>query len=182
MANKVWLAILSNPIPTLKPNLQLANSHWRQSVLFGLIWGSFLAIHTFVSLHFAGWQELSSILKLTLLIFLGTTIGGAFGWFFSVCFAAQRIEPKRFATSFVLILICTIGAVALLFAYQYRLYYSQWHNPVFSKGWFIQLLFTGLSSFYLFAVQGLRLLLPFAPLGLFIASLIFVKRAPTNSE
>ena len=151
-------------------------------MLFGLLWGGFLALHTAVNLYLAGWQEASAIWQLALLMLIGTAIGGAFGWLLSICFSAHRASPKRFAASFVLILIFTIGITALLFALQYRLYYSQWHMPVFSIGWFFQLFFTGLSALYLFAVQGLRLLLPVAPIGLIIAAITFTKVAPTNPK
>ena len=171
---------LSNPSPTRKSNFRLALSHWRQAIVFGLLWGGFLSFHAAGSLYWSGWQEPSAIWQLALLMFVGTSVGGSFGWFFSIWFSAHRISPKRFATSFVLILLFTVGTTAFLFALQYRLYYSQWHMPTFSIGWFFQMFFTGLSALYLFAVQGLRLLLPLAPLGLFIAAIIFAKTGPDN--
>lgn len=163
-------------------NFQLALTHWRQSIMFGLLWGGFLALHAAGKLYWSGWQEPTSIWQLALLMFIGTSVGGAFGWFFSIWFSTHRISPKRFATSIVLILIFTVGIAALLFALQYRFYYSQWHMPVFSIGWLFQLFFTGLSALYLFAVQGLRLLLPFAPIGLIIATITFTKYAPQNPK
>ena len=182
MAIKIRFAKLNNTIQAHKSNYRLALTCWRQSVVFGLLWGCFLAIHSVGKLYWSGWQEPSAIWQLALLMFVGTSIGGAFGWFFSIWFSAHRIAPKRFAASFVLILIITVGTTALLFALQYRLYYSQWHMPAFSIGWFFQLLFTGLSALYLFAVQGLRLLLPFAPVGLIIAAILFARLGPQNPK
>lgn len=173
---------LNTPIQARKSNFRFALTQWRQAIVFGLLWGGFLALHSAGKLYWQGWQEPSAIWQLALLMFIGTSVGGAFGWFFSIWFSAHRVSPKRFASSFVLILLFTVGATALLFALQYRLYYSQWHMPTFSIGWFFQVIFTGLSALYLFAVQGLRLLLPFAPLGLFIAALIFTKLAPQNPK
>ena len=173
---------LSNPIQARKSNFQLALTHWWQAILFGLLWGCFLALHTVGKLYWSGWQEPFAIWQLALLMFIGTSVGGTFGWFFSIWLSAHRVAPKRFAASFVLILLFTVGTTALLFALQYRLYYSQWHMSAFSIGWFFQLFFTGLSALYLFAVQGLRLLLPFAPLGLVIAAIIFAKIGPKNPK
>ncbi len=182
MAIKVRLAKLSNTDQSRKSNFRVALIHWRQAIVFGLLWGGFLALHAAAKLYWSGWQELSAIWQMALLMFVGTSIGGAFGWFYSIWFSAHRVAPKRFAASFVLILLFTVGTTALLFALQYRLYYSQWHMPTFSIGWYFQVLFTGLSALYLFAVQGLRLLLPFAPLGLFIAAIIFAKTGPINPK
>ncbi len=163
-------------------NLALARKGLLQSFLFGLIWAIFLALHTIVKLYWLGWQNFASIQNFALLIFFGALIGGAVGWLVAIWLSAHRLPAKRFATSLVSILLFTVGTTALIFALQYRIYYSQWHMPVFSIGWFFQLLFTGLSALYLFAVQGLRILLPLAPLGLLIAAAIFVKRAPNANR
>ena len=171
---------LQSPKTLRRSNLKFALLHWRQSILFGLIWAAFLAVHTVAKMLWDGWQDHQSIQQLAILIFAGTFVGGSIGWLTSIWFSAHRIAPKRFATSLVLILLFTIGVTAGLFALQYRLYYSQWHMSVFTIGWFFQVLFTGLSALYLFAVQGLRLLLPFSPLGLLVATAIFVRFAPRN--
>ena len=180
--NQSSVRSLSNPNQTRKSNFRLALTRWRQAIVFGLLWGGFLSLHSAGKLYWSGWQEQSAIWQLALLMFVGTSIGGALGWLLSIWFSAHRISPKRFAASFVLILLFTVGVTALLFALQYRLYYSQWHMPAFSLGWFFQVLFTGLSALYLFAVQGLRLLLPFAPLGLFVAAILFAKIGPKNPK
>jgi hypothetical protein len=182
MAIKVRTVAFSSPEHPRKSNLQIAISNWQQSLLFGLLWGAALALHSIGKLYLIGWQEPGSIWRLAILMFTGTSIGGMIGWLCSIWLSAHRISPKRFAASLVLILLFTVGTTALLFALQYRLYYSQWHMPTFSAGWFFQVLFTGLSALYLFAVQGLRLLLPFAPIGLIFAALIFSKIAPTNPK
>jgi len=182
MAGKIQIVTLQTSNIPRQSNLKTALVHWRQVILFGLVWAAFLTIHTISKLFWDGWQDHQSILYLAFLIFTGTFIGGCIGWFTSIWFSAHRIGPKRFATTFVLILLFTIGVTAGLFALQYRIYYSQWHMSAFSIGWFYQVIFTGLSALYLFAVQGLRLLLPFSPLGLFIATAIFVKIAPKNNQ
>ena len=180
MAIKIRFTTLNSLKRLRNSNLQTALSHWRQSILFGLVWGSLLALHTVGKLYWFGWLNQNSIWQLALLMFIGTSIGGASGWLCSIWFSAHRVSPKRFATAFVLILLSTVAITALLFVLQYRLYYSQWHMSTFSIGWFFQILFTGITALYLFAVQGLRLLLPFAPVGLIIAAIIFSKIAPKN--
>ncbi len=162
--------------------LALARKGLLQSFLFGIFWAIFLTLHTIAKLYWLGWQNFTSIQNFALLIFFGAFIGGAIGWVIAIWLSAHRLPAKRFATSLVSILLFTIGTTALIFVLQYRIYYSQWHMPAFSIGWFFQLLFTGLSALYLFAVQGLRILLPVAPFGLLIAAAIFVKRAPNANR
>lgn len=166
----------------IKKNWTLARRDWRQTLLFGLIWAIFMAVHTLGSLYGQGWQDITSIAKLTLLIFIGALIGGMLGWFLATLLGAHRIAPKRFAVACVFILLATVGVMASLFALQYRQYFSQWHMSTFSIGWFYQLVFTGASALYLFAVQGLRLLLPFGPVALVLASLYFAKTTSRDNS
>lgn len=182
MENEICIVKLPPSNNTDASNLSLAIKQWRRAILFGIAWSAFLSLHTIAKLNWLGWQDLHSIFNLAILIFAGTFAGGALGWFMSIWLGAHRIAPKRLAISFVLILLFTVGTTALLFALQYRLYYSQWHMPAFSIGWFFQVFFTGLSAFYLFAVQGLRILLPFAPLGLAIAAVVFVKTSQNTNR
>ena len=163
-------------------NLALARQNFLQAIQFGLIWGMLLALHTIAKLYWLGWQSFNSIQPLALVIFAGTFVGGTMGWFIAIWLSAHRQPAKKFATTLVSILLFTVGTTALIFAMQYRIYYSQWHMPAFSIGWFFQLFFTGISALYLFAVQGLRLLLPFAPVGLLIASAYFVKLSPKSKK
>jgi len=166
----------------LRPNWWLARQRWPQSLLFGLIWALFLAVHTLGYLYWHGWQDRASIFSLTLVIFIGALLGGSIGWFIATLLSAHRLAPKRFAVAFVFILLATVGAMAALFALQYRQYYAQWHMPAFTIGWTYQLVFTGVSALYLFAVQGLRLLLPFGPVALVLASLYFAKTTSRDNS
>ena len=77
--------------------------------------------------------------------------------------------------SFTLIL-GTAGITAFFFFLQYRLYYAQWHDQSFSEMWIVQMLFTGATAVYIFAVSGLRMLLPFGLPVLFGAALVFARK------
>ncbi len=165
----------------LKQNLHLALSHWQQAVLFGTIWSVFLTTHSYVKLSIHGWQDAHSMLQVSVLFLAGTFLGGTIGWFMSILLGAHRIAAKRFAVAMVIIPIATIGLTAGLFILQYRLYFSQWHMSAFTIGWLYQLAFTSISALYLFAVQGLRTMLPLAPLVSLLAAFVFVKRAPLSN-
>jgi uncharacterized membrane protein YsdA (DUF1294 family) len=173
---------MSGIFQQIKKNWTLARRCWRQTLMFSLIWAIFLAVHTLGSLYWQGWQDITSIAKLTLLIFIGALFGGMLGWFLAILLGAHRIAPKRFAVAFVFILLATVGAMVALFALQFRQYYTQWHMPAFTIGWAYQLVFTGISALYLFAVQGLRLLLPFGPVALVLAPLYFVKTTSRDNS
>ncbi len=159
----------------LSHRIRFARKRWKQIVLFGLIWGLFMALHTYGTLMRQGWQDQTAIMYVVVLIFVGTLIGGMAGWAIALIFSARSIAPKRLAIALVIIPLATVGAAAFLFAMHYRIYYSQWHMPTFTLGWTVQFVFTTLSAFYLFAVQGLRMILPFGPIALFVAAGIFVK-------
>lgn len=78
---------------------------------------------------------------------------------------------SAFAAMFVFLAIGTIGLTALIFAFDFWLYFSQWHGPVFSGLWTNQFVFTFASAIYQFLVSGLRLYLPFGLIALVIASM-----------
>jgi len=162
-------------VQQIRQNWKLVRIRWAQAMSFGMIWALFLAAHASINLHGQGWLNMTAIGKMAAIIFAGAFLGGTIGWSLSLLLSGHRIAPKRFATAFVIILLATIGISAAIFSLQYRLYYSQWHHPAFTIGWAFQMLFTTASSVYLFSVQGLRLLLPFGPVGLIVATLVFVK-------
>ncbi len=168
--------------PQLRQNLRVAKKHWRQALAFGFIWAAFLSIHSFTNLYLHGWQNLGSIARFSFLVFVGTSLGGIFGWLCAIVLSSHRIPPKCYAVGFVVILITTIGLTAGLFALQYRLYYAQWHSTFFSIGWFFQFAFTTASALYLFAVQGLRTLLPFGPFALAVAAWMFMKSGSSTDH
>ena len=80
-------------------------------------------------------------------------------------------KNAAFATSFVLLGGGTIVFTALIFAFDFWLYFAQWHGQTFSKLWANQLIFTFASAIYQFLVSGLRLYLPFGLMALAVASL-----------
>lgn len=66
--------------------------------------------------------------------------GGFFGWLLAL--AALRVLPAlksqqlRLATACLAIAFFTLAVAAALFAFEYRIFYAQWHAPTFSRIWF----------------------------------------------
>ena len=95
-------------------------------------------------------------------------------WLTKICVRPTLIA--NFALSFFLLGAGTIGLSALVFAFDFWLYFAQWHSEPFSKLWANQLVFTFASAIYQFLVSGLRLYLPFGLIALVMASLWASKR------
>lgn len=77
---------------------------------------------------------------------------------------------QRFAISFIIFSLFTIGFTALIFALHFRTYFAQWHDDTFSTRLVFETVFTILSAVYQFFVLALRLYLPFGLIVLLGAS------------
>jgi hypothetical protein len=90
-------------------------------------------------------------------------------------FALGASAERRFAAALLFLGLATILATAFVFSMQYRLYFAQWHQDFPSIGWVFQLVFTGASAVYQFAVLGTRLFFPLGFVLLFAASLLVAR-------
>lgn len=141
-----------------------------------LLWGVLMSLSAAFMLHLENRLSLPADLKLLVLFF----IGGFTGWVLALPFARfsglGRRAETRFSACLFWLSVGTIGVTVVLFAFQYRAFYAQWHAPFLSRTWMYQFVFTTASAFYQFAVLGLRLYLPFGFLFLLTASAILARR------
>jgi hypothetical protein len=145
-------------------------------ILGALLWGIQMLASSMSALYFRNSMETSHTGDIAILYFAGGLLCWPFMLLFGRFFAhRQRIET-RFAAFFVSLSTCTILMTAFLFAMDYRIFYSRWHAPAGSLIWFFQLIFTGASSVYQFAVLGLPLFFPLGFLCLLATSFILAKR------
>ena len=146
---------------------------WRRHLLFAVIWA--VAIAACVTLHFLqiGWAADSALWPITAIYGCGSLIGGYSAVLLAQCITLHRTTNVRFALFFVLLTLFTLGFTLTIFILQHRLYFSQWHSDIGSITWFFQLFFTSLGSIFLFLLTGLRPLLPWGVIALFIASFAF---------
>ncbi|MBO9656743.1 hypothetical protein QD336_21935 [Rhizobium sp. BR 250] len=146
-------------------------------LLASFIWASCSAATALLGLYLRNRLETDHAAEIIALFFCG----GLLGW--PLAMAALRLLPAssalplRFAASCAAIAIFTIAVAAAFFAFQYRIFYAQWHAPAFSRIWFFQQLFTSLGAIYQFAILGLGLYFPFAVLPLLPAGAILCRRA-----
>jgi len=107
--------------------------------------------------------------------------GGAIGYLFA--FPVARWFAKRVSPPLPLILAVlalggfTLAATAGILALNYRAYYAEWHEAVFSIDWFYQQIFTVLGSTYQYLVIGVRLYWPLGPAFLLFAGWWMTRRA-----
>jgi hypothetical protein len=139
-------------------------------------WGIAVTISMLLGLIVEGRVPEAHFEALVILFFLGSLLS----WLVAlplIWFSGLGRRPEtRFAASFLLLTLATVTVLAVLFALQYRLFYSQWHEPFGSRIWMFQFIFTSASAVYQFSVLGTRLLLPFGIVLIFGASLWLARR------
>ncbi|MCZ7450397.1 hypothetical protein O8B93_22700 [Agrobacterium rhizogenes] len=147
-------------------------------LLSALGWGVCSAASAAIGLYVRNRLETDHAADIVTLFFSG----GFFGWLLTL--SALRLlptstsRPLRFAAACLAIVFFTLAVAAALFAFEYRIFYAQWHAPAFSRIWFFQQLFTSLGAVYQFAIFGLGLYFPFAALPLLAAGAFLCRRAP----
>ncbi|MEM5500796.1 hypothetical protein WNY59_04245 [Ahrensia kielensis] len=116
-----------------------------------------------------GWALGEQTIAVTSLYTLGAALA-----FWPSLYCARLFAPKagrlRFFWLIVFLAGGTIFFTSVLFALQFRLYFSQWHGPAFSKLWIWQQFFTAGSAVYTYFVLGLRFYFPIGIIGLAITS------------
>lgn len=159
----------------LRARLRAAVPSLGLAVVGGAVWALAIAACVAYGLHADGWQ--TSATRDVLVVYLA----GAFLSFPLALYAARflalgRSRDVAFA-AFLLALGClTIGVTGIIYALDYRNYYTQWHAEPFTVTWMFQFAFTVAGALYQFAVLGLRLYMPFGLLVLLLAALWFARQ------
>lgn len=164
-------------VPGLRARLAASQPPLTEWLGGALFWGCLMALSAVASPH--GLHPLSTAHGP---ILLGLYFSGAMlGWSAAlplIRFASHRRPPEtRFAAAFLFLGCGTAAFTALLFALQYRQFYSQWHAPFGTVIWFLQFAFTSASAVYQFAVLGIRHYLPFGLIALIAASVLHAYRS-----
>jgi hypothetical protein len=144
---------------------------WRETFIGAPAWGLAMAFSAWYALWLREHDATFHLESILLLYASGGLIAWPLSLFAGRCLAQDRTIETRFAAYLLCLIAGTIGVTALLFALDYRLFYSQWHAATGSRVWFYQALFTSLSAYYQFLVLGVRLYLPLGAVALLLASL-----------
>ncbi|WP_376741447.1 hypothetical protein [Sinorhizobium psoraleae] len=134
-------------------------------------WALAMAISAWLALWLRGTEVAFHLTDILLLY----SLGGLLAWppsLFAARFSAHgRAVETRFAAFLLCLIAGTVGTTACLFAFDYRIFYAQWHADTGTRTWLLQFLFTSLAALYQFLVLGVRLYLPLGIVALVAASL-----------
>ncbi|MCZ8180550.1 MAG: hypothetical protein O9309_16135 [Rhizobium sp.] len=140
-------------------------------------WGLAMALSFQLSIHLFGRATSSHDLALTLIY----GFGGMLGWLVALpCIRAvtYKAAPQAVLAAWLLLLgVVSVGAIAGVYALQYRTLYAHWHAPFPSRIWVYQQIFTTASALYQFAVLGLRHLMPTGLVLLLALSILMARRS-----
>lgn len=149
----------------------------RQTLAGGALWALATTASAAFGLLLDGWHTPQKILSVCAIFAAGGALAFPVALWLARLLASGRRAEQVFAATFLCLVMATIGFTGGLYALQYRLYYSEWHAPAFTKLWLIEYVFTVAVALYQFAVLGIRLYFPFGIVALFTASLWFARAA-----
>jgi hypothetical protein len=123
-----------------------------------------------------GWQTPDKYAAIALLFALGAAPAFPISLLLARFCSFGRSAETAFASMFVALSASTAGITAALFALDYRHYYAAWHADFLTVTWAFQFVFTIAGALVQFAVLGMRMFMPVGFVGLFLASLWFVRQ------
>jgi hypothetical protein len=124
-----------------------------------------------------GWETPERIISVAVLYAVGAAIAFPVALFLARFVSYRRPAEAAFAAMFLALALSTVGITALIFAFDYRSYYAEWHEDFGTITWVFQLVFTTAAAVIQFAVLGVRLFFPAGFVALFVASLWFARSA-----
>lgn len=139
------------------------------------LWAIAMMASAVFGIWLLAWKTPASIEGVAQLFAGGALLAFPLALFVARLFSGSRGPEVRFAAFFVSLTAATVGLTALIFAFDYRGYYAQWHDDQLSVRLFFEVTFTMLNAVYQFAVLGVRLLFPIGFVALILASLWFAR-------
>ena len=155
---------------------------WKLTTAFAISWAITVTACVVWNFTQRGWFLDTALLYIALVYFTGALTGGYLALVASNRWITNKPATVRFSFFFIALSALTLAATAAILVLQHRIYFTQWHAPVGTIQWSFQLFFTALGSVFLFLISGLRPLLPWGILGLFIASVLFSRGSLTRSR
>lgn len=134
-----------------------------------------MGLSAWLDLWRLGWESGERIYDVVALFFLCGLVAFPVAIGLSSWLARGWAVERRFAVAVLALSVATIGLTALIYAIQYRLYYSQWHDHPFTVRWVFEVGFTTLAAMYQFAATGMRHYFPIGFVALTMASVWFAR-------
>lgn len=150
----------------------------KTSLVGAPLWGAAMALSALVFLWLNELGGTFHTLGILSLFFAGGTLAWPFAITLAMLATRKRRAETRFAAYLLLLAVATVAMTAFLFAMDYRLFYSRWHEPFGTRIWMFQFVFTSASAVYQFLVAGLRFYFPLGAVMLLVTSLWLARRPP----
>jgi hypothetical protein len=139
------------------------------------LWGLAMGAGAYANLFLGAWGTPAKLQFVAAMFAAGGALAFPLGLFLSRFLSQGRRTEASFAAALLCFAAATVAVTAMLYAIQYRSYYSAWHAEAFSVTWMFQLVFTTLAALYQFAVLGVRLFFPFGFVALLAAAFWFAR-------
>lgn len=144
-------------------------------LLGSVLWAFAMAASALISISSLDWETGEKVRQVAMVFALGGALSFPAGLFAARFMALGRSRETAIAAAFLGFGLTTVAITGLVFAFDYRAYYAEWHSDVGSYVWFLQFTYTTLGALYQFAVLGLRLLFPVGFLALLAVSVWFAR-------
>ncbi|MGC4025686.1 MAG: hypothetical protein QM744_11365 [Mesorhizobium sp.] len=149
--------------------------HLRVAFAGAPFWALVIAASAYTAPLLRGWQTQEHFARIVAMFGIGGLLAFPLGFYLAKRLAKQRRPEARFAAALLGFALATVAMTALLYVLDYRDYYSEWHEPPFTKIWFKELLVTAAAALYQFAALGMRLFFPVGFCALFAVAVWFVR-------
>lgn len=139
------------------------------------VWALVMAASAYTAPLLRGWETQGHYTRIIAMFGVGGLLAFPIGFYLAQYLARQSRLEARFAAALLGFALATVAMTALLYVLDYRDYYSEWHEPAFTKIWFKELLVTAAAALYQFAALGMRLFFPLGFCALFAVAVWFVR-------
>ncbi|MAB00379.1 MAG: hypothetical protein CMN86_19090 [Stappia sp.] len=153
-------------------------------LLFALVWSLVVTGCEIAALALRGEALSGRLLGVIAIFATGSLLGGLTAWPIArlLTFARRRNRARAcFAAMTLSLAVTTTAITGFLFYLQFAQYYGQWHTDRPSLRMLWETIFTSATSSYIFAVAGIRPLLPVLLPALLVAALAFARIEPRRS-
>lgn len=138
-------------------------------------WALVTATSAYTAPLLRGWETQGHYTQIVAMFGIGGLLAFPLGFYLAQRLATRSRLEARFAAALLGFALATVATTALLYVLDYRDYYSEWHEPPFTKIWFKELLVTAAAALYQFAALGMRLFFPLGFCALFAVAVWFVR-------
>lgn len=148
----------------------------RRALLLGApVWAVVMAASAYVSPLLRGWETQASFARIVVLFAVGGLIAFPLGLLLARRIGTGKSIEGRLAAGLLGFAVATVAATSLLYVIDYSDYYSEWHEPPFTKIWLVEIAVTAAAALYQFAALGMRMFFPLGFCALFVAAVWFAR-------